>query len=70
MRYGGSKLKKPEKCECYGIFYHLNGVWRYTQKSDKKGLSQCTQKLYFRFQKYFGFGLWGYSAFICVHLRL
>ena len=26
MRYGGSKLKKPEKCDFCGIFYHLNGV--------------------------------------------
>ena len=29
-------------------------------ENDKKGLSQFTQKLYFRIQKYFGFGLWGY----------
>ena len=34
MRYGGSKLKKPEKCDfLYCIFYHLNGV-----KSKYKGL--------------------------------
>ena len=33
MRYGGSKLKKREKCDFCGIFYHLNGV-----KSKYKGL--------------------------------
>ena len=26
MRYGGSKLKKREKCDFCGIFYDLNGV--------------------------------------------
>ena len=30
-------------------------VRRYVLKSGKKGLSQFTQKLYFRIQKYFGF---------------
>ena len=33
MRYGGSKWKKPVKCDFCGIFYHLNGV-----KSKYKGL--------------------------------
>ena len=33
MRYRGSKLKKPEKCDFCGIFYRLNGV-----KSKYKGL--------------------------------
>ena len=31
-----------------------------TPKKVTKGLSPFTQKLYFRIQKYFGFGLWGY----------
>ena len=26
MRYGSSKLKKPEKRHFYGIFDHLNGI--------------------------------------------
>ena len=34
MRYWGSKLNKPEKCDFCGIFYHLNEV-----KSKYKGLT-------------------------------
>ena len=45
-----------------------------TQKSNKKGLSRFTQKLYLRIQKYFGFAsLEGKKVEICVlvyHLRL
>ena len=36
MRYRGSKLKKPEIRNFYGIFYHLNEV-----KSKYKGLPEC-----------------------------
>ena len=42
MRYGGSKLKKPEKTPFLWYFYHLNGVKsKYNGLPIEKSIVSC-----------------------------
>ena len=42
MRCGGSKLKKPEKCDFYQLFNHLtNDISNYNVLSIEKTIGSC-----------------------------